>query len=135
MTAPEPHTTVLTQVLSSVTTIGVILAAMAVVALLETAAPLHARARWNSIHLRPNLVLTFITFATNVLLNAALVLTLVGLQSRGFGLLHVVALPAPMALFVLVLGLDFSFYVAHVAMHRSPALWRFHAVHHSVMGT
>jgi len=27
--------------------------------------------------------------------------------------------------------LDFSFYVAHVSMHRIPALWRFHRVHHS----
>jgi sterol desaturase/sphingolipid hydroxylase (fatty acid hydroxylase superfamily) len=27
--------------------------------------------------------------------------------------------------------LDFSFYLAHVTMHKVPALWRFHLVHHS----
>jgi len=45
---------------SSVGTIGGILAAMALVALLETAIPLHARGGWNTAHLRPNLVLTFL---------------------------------------------------------------------------
>jgi sterol desaturase/sphingolipid hydroxylase (fatty acid hydroxylase superfamily) len=30
-----------------------------------------------------------------------------------------------------VLALDLSFYVAHVAMHRVPAFWRSHRVHHS----
>jgi sterol desaturase/sphingolipid hydroxylase (fatty acid hydroxylase superfamily) len=29
------------------------------------------------------------------------------------------------------LALDFSFYAAHVSWHKIPALWRFHAVHHS----
>ena len=32
---------------------------------------------------------------------------------------------------VTVLALDFSFYVAHVAMHRVPGLWRYHRVHHA----
>jgi sterol desaturase/sphingolipid hydroxylase (fatty acid hydroxylase superfamily) len=123
--------TLLTQVLSSSTTVAAILAAMGAVALIETAIPLHARGRWNRAHLGPNLALTFITFATNVGLNAALLLTLTWLHSTGFGFLHVVALPPLMALGIVVLGLDFSFYVAHVAMHRSPGLWRFHAVHHS----
>jgi sterol desaturase/sphingolipid hydroxylase (fatty acid hydroxylase superfamily) len=120
-----------TQLLSSITTIGVILAAMAVVAWLETIVPLHARGRWNNVHLRPNLALTLITFATNVFLNAALLLTLAWLQSKGLGVLHVFALPPLMAAAIVVVALDFSSYVAHVAMHGSPGLWRFHGVHHS----
>jgi sterol desaturase/sphingolipid hydroxylase (fatty acid hydroxylase superfamily) len=119
------------QLLSSVTTIGLILAAMAMVASIETAVPLHARGPWNRVHLAPNLALTFITFATNVFLNAAVLLALIWLQSKGVGLLRMFALPPAMAVVIVVLALDFSFYVAHVAMHTSPSFWRFHSVHHS----
>jgi sterol desaturase/sphingolipid hydroxylase (fatty acid hydroxylase superfamily) len=116
---------------TTITTIGGILAAMAVVGLIETAIPLHARGRWNRTHLGPNLALTFITFATNTFLNVALVLALTWLESNGLGLLQTVTLPPLMAATIVVLVLDFSFYVAHVAMHRIPGLWRFHSVHHS----
>jgi sterol desaturase/sphingolipid hydroxylase (fatty acid hydroxylase superfamily) len=104
---------------------------MAVVALLETAIPLHARGRWHSAHLAPNLALTFLTFATNMVFNSTLVMTLMWLQSTGLGLLHMFELPPLVTVLVVVLVLDFSFYVAHVSMHRIPALWRFHRVHHS----
>jgi sterol desaturase/sphingolipid hydroxylase (fatty acid hydroxylase superfamily) len=112
-------------------TIAYILVAMAAVAVLETAIPLHGRGPWTAAHLRPNLVLTFITFATNLFLNAALVLTLPRLRAGGFGLLPWCALPAPMATALTVVVLDFSFYVAHVTMHATPLFWRFHRVHHS----
>jgi sterol desaturase/sphingolipid hydroxylase (fatty acid hydroxylase superfamily) len=36
-----------------------------------------------------------------------------------------------MAAVTVVLALDLSFYVAHVAMHKIPSFWRFHRVHHS----
>jgi sterol desaturase/sphingolipid hydroxylase (fatty acid hydroxylase superfamily) len=120
-----------TEFQTTITTIGGILAAMAVVALLETAIPLHARGRWNRAHLGPNLALTFITFATNTFLNVALVMALMWLQSNRLGPLRMVALQPPMATAIVVLVLDFSFYLAHVAMHRIPGLWRFHSVHHS----
>jgi len=123
--------TFLEQLSSSIPTVGAILVAMAAVALLETAVPLHSRGRWHRAHLGPNLALTFITFATNIVFNGALVITLVWLRSTGFGLLNVFELPAPVAVVVVLLVLDFSFYVAHVAMHRIPAFWRFHRVHHS----
>jgi hypothetical protein len=41
-----------------------------------------ARRRWHRAHLGPNFALTFIAFATNIIFNAALVITLVWLQSR-----------------------------------------------------
>jgi sterol desaturase/sphingolipid hydroxylase (fatty acid hydroxylase superfamily) len=116
---------------SSAGTAAAILAAMALVAALEAAVPLRARAFWNRAHLAPNLALTFITFATNALFGGALVLALVRLEAAGFGLLRLVPL-APWASAVLaVLILDFSFYVAHRALHAIPAFWRFHRVHHS----
>jgi sterol desaturase/sphingolipid hydroxylase (fatty acid hydroxylase superfamily) len=115
----------------AIPTIGLILAAMAVVASIETLMPLHTRGRWNRDHLGPNLALTFITFATNIFLNAALLMTLMWAAPKGFGLLHLLALPPLMTNVIAVLVLDLSFYVAHVAMHRIPAFWRFHSVHHS----
>ena len=115
----------------NVTAIAAILAAMAVVALFETAVPLHERGRWHRAHLGPNLALTFITFATNFVFNAALVLLLAWLAGRGFGLLRLVPLRPLLAGILAVVLLDFSFYVAHVAMHKVPAFWRVHRVHHS----
>ena len=116
---------------SSVGTVGAILIAMSVVALIETAIPLHAHGRWNRAHLGPNLALTFITFATNTFLNGVLVMTLLWLQSNGFGLLYMFALQPLISALMVVLALDFSTYVAHVAMHKIPGFWRFHRVHHS----
>ncbi len=117
--------------MNSLTTIGAILAAMAAIALLETAIPLHARGRWSRAHLGPNLTLTFLTFATNAVFGAALVALLAWQQASGFGLLRLLSLP-PWLELVTVLGvLDFSFYVTHVAMHKLPAFWRFHRVHHA----
>ncbi len=114
----------------TIPTIGGILVAMALVALIEVAMPLHARGRWNHFHLRPNLALTFLTFATNTFLNAALLATL-WLHAKHVGLLGIIALPPLTAGVIGVLALDFSFYVAHVAMHRVPTFWRYHRVHHA----
>src|SRR6476660_4371478 len=101
---------------SNLSTIGAILAVMAVIALVETAIPLHRRGRWHRVHLGPNLALTFITLATNVFLNGALLLMLVQLEVRGFGILRWVSLGPLAAGIVGVVALDFSFYLAHVAM-------------------
>jgi len=116
---------------SPAATIATILAAMAVVAGIEVLIPLRARGPWHRAHLAPNLALTVITFATNLVFNAALVLVLARLARDGRGVMAALAWPPPVELVVTVLVLDFSFYVAHVAMHKIPALWRFHRVHHS----
>ena len=112
-------------------TVGGILATMVLIALIEGAVPLRPRGRWGRRHVRPNLSLTFLAFATNALLDAAFVATLFGLEARHFGLLRVVPLHPLVAGVITVLMLDFSFYVAHVALHRVPPLWRYHRVHHA----
>jgi len=58
-------------------------------------------------------------------------MTLAWLQLEGLGILHLTAIGPLMTVVIVVLALDFSFYVAHVAMHKIPAFWRFHRVHHS----
>ena len=117
--------------LSGLSNIGAILATMALLASIEAAVPLQARRRWNRLHLGPNLTLTLVTFATNLFFNGALVATLFRLQAHGVGLLPWLALGPFAAGAVAVLVLDFSFYVAHVTMHRIPAFWRVHRVHHA----
>jgi sterol desaturase/sphingolipid hydroxylase (fatty acid hydroxylase superfamily) len=118
-------------VLATLPTLGAILGVMGVLAIAETIIPLHARGRWHRAHLRPNLTLTLLTFASNVFLNAALVVLLLWLEARGFGLLRWLALGPIAAAIAGVMALDFAWYVLHRSMHRVPALWKIHRVHHS----
>lgn len=114
-----------------VSTVLLILAAMTFVAAVEAAIPLHARGRWHRVHLVPNLTLTVVTFATNLVLNAGLLSVVLVLETQGLGLLRWLALPPVAAGCIAVAALDLAFYAAHVSWHRYPSLWRFHAVHHS----
>jgi len=111
-------------------TIGAILLAMAAVAWIETVIPLHLGERASRAHLGANLALTFITFATNLFLNMGVVVTLAVLHRLGFGVLNLFPQPAFVAVIAVVLTLDLAFYVAHVAMHKIPAFWNYHLVHH-----
>jgi sterol desaturase/sphingolipid hydroxylase (fatty acid hydroxylase superfamily) len=120
----------MTLLAQSSVTIGAIVLSMVVVALVETVIPLHLGQRANRGHLGPNLALTFITFATNILMNTGLVLTLTPLARHGFGILNVFPQIPLVELAATVLILDLSFYVAHVAMHKVPAFWSYHLVHH-----
>ena len=117
--------------MSALSTIVAIAVGMALVAGLEAVLPLHARGAWSRRHLRPNLLLTLVTIATNALFNTGLVLLLQWQEAARVGLLHAFVLPPLPATAIAVLGLDFSFYLVHVAMHASPPLWRYHRVHHS----
>ncbi len=100
--------------------------------LLETLAPrrklarstgrrwLHSAGLWMI-----NSFLFQLTQATSVLAAAALT------AERGWGLLPMLALPAPVALIAGFVFLDFASYVKHRAFHTVPMLWRLHVVHHS----
>src|SRR5262245_60417202 len=116
MTAHETlHTTL--------TTLALIAVGMLVLALVEAAIPLHRRNVAHTAHVGPNLALTAITIATNIFFNTALIAALGWTSLRGFGLLRLVALGPVASTFLGILVLDFSFYVAHLAMHRVPAFW------------
>ena len=112
-------------------TILAILIAMAIVAWVETIIPLHLGERSSRAHVRVNLALTIIAFATNLLLNVGLVAALMLLARSGLGVFNVFPQHAAVELTAVLLGLDLAFYVAHVAMHKIPALWNYHLVHHS----
>jgi len=123
--------TAATLIASGFSTIGSLLAGMAILAAVETLIPLQIRGRWSRAHLAPNLALTFITFATNLFLNAGVLALVIWLQSRHFGVLTWLSLPPLPAALLAVAAFDFAFYAAHVSWHKWPSLWRFHAVHHS----
>ena len=116
---------------NSFSTIGYLLAGMAILAAIEALVPLHARGLWNRAHLGPNLALTGITFATNLLWNAAVLALVIWLEANGFGLLRWLSVPALPAAILAIAAFDLAFYAAHVSWHKIPALWRFHSVHHS----
>jgi sterol desaturase/sphingolipid hydroxylase (fatty acid hydroxylase superfamily) len=109
---------------------GVLFALMAAIALVEVLVPLARRDRSGRPHAAPNLALTALTFATNAFLGAAMLITLAWLQVRDLGLLNWSAIEAPWAIAIGVLVLDFATYLCHVTLHKVPALWRFHRVHH-----
>lgn len=112
-------------------TAAFILIGMAIVAVIEVVIPLHARGQWNRRHLGPNLALTLLTFATNVIGNAPLVVLLAWMDAGGHGLLALASLPALPTAAIEIVMLDLGTYLAHTTMHRLPILWRFHSVHHS----
>lgn len=120
-----------TSATTSLSTMGTVLGVMAALSLVEAIIPLHARGAWGRRHLIPNLALTLITFATNLVFNTLLLLGLIWLKSKGWGLFNAVQAPALVAIGGAVLALDLAWYVTHVSMHKSPTMWRFHAVHHS----
>jgi sterol desaturase/sphingolipid hydroxylase (fatty acid hydroxylase superfamily) len=118
------------ELLSSGTrTVGIVVVVMAVLALVESVVPARARGPAHRAHLGPNLALTAITFATNLVLNAGLVLALAWVNAQGWAPL---ASLGPIAgTLVVVAALDLAWYVAHRTLHHVPWLWRIHRVHHS----
>lgn len=52
-------------------------------------------------------------------------------QAHGWGLFHLVALPAWLTIPAAVLLLDLTIYAQHVTFHAVPVLWRLHRMHHA----
>jgi len=52
-------------------------------------------------------------------------------EQQGWGLLNIYSLPAPLAILLAVIALDFCIYLQHVLFHSVPLLWRLHMVHHA----
>ena len=50
---------------------------------------------------------------------------------NGYGLLNLWQLPDLVKIMATLLSLDFAIYAQHIAMHKSPLLWRLHKVHHT----
>jgi sterol desaturase/sphingolipid hydroxylase (fatty acid hydroxylase superfamily) len=123
--------TFLSELRSGLDAIGVIVAALALVSILEALAPLIPRRARQRERLTANLGLSALTIGLSLLASTALLLVLHAQSQSGIGLAPTLGLSGPLELVVSLLVFDFSFYVAHVAMHKLPLFWRFHAVHHA----
>jgi len=78
-----------------------------------------------------NGVLGGLALAATGLLETPLVMRVAALADRrGWGLLPRLRLPGPARAVAAVAALDYGIYLWHAAMHRVPALWRLHLVHH-----
>ena len=101
--------------------VALLLGAMLVLALVEAWMPFRAHARRRE-RLVPNLALTLLFLVLNLLLTVALAAVALAPAARP---------PAAWAIVGGVLVLDGAAYLAHVLLHKAPALWRLHRVHHS----
>lgn len=106
--------------------VSLLLGLMAVAALIEAWIPFRARGTRG---VAPNLGLTALFFAINLVVTVPFVVAAQRLAQSGYGPLN--ALPAGVALIAGILVLDFSAYLVHVLMHKVGWMWRFHRVHHS----
>lgn len=116
---------------SGMITIAAILVAMAALAVVERLVPLRATNRWSRDHLGPNIGITLVTFTTNLMLNAPILIALLWIDAKGFGLLNFIRVPPLAELLLGIMVLDLAWYATHVTMHKSGTLWRCHIVHHS----
>jgi sterol desaturase/sphingolipid hydroxylase (fatty acid hydroxylase superfamily) len=114
------------------TSVAVVLSVMAAVALLEAAVPLLARPRTPPGRRKVNLAMTAQTLLVAFVLTSAVAVAAVSLPLASPALMAALGLPAVAQLVVGVVALDFAYgYAAHRTMHASPALWKYHRVHHS----
>ena len=87
--------------------------------------PGRGRQRWH------NLGLVAIGFAMNAVLSGFLAIPILWAETNQFGLMHRLNVWTPAAIVVGIFAIDACFYVQHRVMHRVPALWRIHRVHHA----
>jgi sterol desaturase/sphingolipid hydroxylase (fatty acid hydroxylase superfamily) len=103
----------------------------AVLFAIERAVPLRQETRPLAGRLLVNAAVGALGFVAAVLIvRPAAIAVLQRTEGTPIGLLHLVPLPAPLALVAAVLLMDVTFYWWHVATHRVAWLWRFHRVHH-----
>lgn len=67
-------------------------------------------------------------------IGAAMIIAASYAQARGWGLLPLLHLPAPVAVLLAIIGLDCAVYWQHRFTHMFDVLWRFHRVHHADPG-
>jgi sterol desaturase/sphingolipid hydroxylase (fatty acid hydroxylase superfamily) len=112
--------------------LGTFAGVFALMALWETLAPRRGQAIGRGTRWPNNLgVVVVDTLVLRLLFpTAAVGVALIG-ESRGWGLLNNVALPAAVEVVAAVVLLDLVIYLQHVLFHAVPALWRLHRMHHA----
>jgi len=97
----------------------------------ETIAPLRRMLEPKLRHVIRNLTVGGISLAIMTLLQAPILVPVVGWAARHrLGLLHWIVVPAPFDTVVAIIILDYTLWWWHRATHQIPFLWRFHLPHH-----
>lgn len=98
---------------------------------LERRRPLRRGVELKPNRTRRNLAIAGLGAAALQLIERPLIQPLTALvEKRKWGLLKRLNLPKSLELTLAVVLMDYTLYLWHVLMHRVPALWRFHVVHH-----
>jgi sterol desaturase/sphingolipid hydroxylase (fatty acid hydroxylase superfamily) len=105
----------------------------AVLVATEVTHPLRRRQREPKLrHMRRNATVGALSLATVQLCEQPIVLPLARyVERRRWGLLPRLPVPDAVKPVLALVALDYTLYLWHVIVHRLPALWRFHRVHHA----
>jgi sterol desaturase/sphingolipid hydroxylase (fatty acid hydroxylase superfamily) len=83
-------------------------------------------------HAKANLILLVFVMIINAIFGIATAGVFVWLSESEFGLLHLFEAPVWVELIISIMVLDFiAQYIVHIFLHKIPAMWRLHIVHHS----
>ncbi len=107
------------------------LAVLATLFALEGAIPFYDQTagRWS--HAARNIGLALMTGLVGALMAPLILMSIDLAQTRGWGLLNAIELPAAIVVVAGLLLFDLWMYAWHRANHEVPLLWRFHRVHHT----
>ncbi len=112
--------------------LGGFLGAFALMALWERLAPRRRLDQPQALRWMNNLgLIATDTLLVRLVLPGAALATALFAAAHGWGVLRLLALPAPMRLLLTLAALDLTIYLQHVMLHAVPALWRLHRVHHA----
>lgn len=111
---------------------GTFTGVLALMALWELRAPRRVQAIGRRVRWPSNLGVVVVDILIVRLLfpTAAIGMALLG-ESRGWGLLNNIVLPAWLEIAAVVVLLDLVIYLQHVLFHAVPVLWRLHRMHHA----
>ena len=112
---------------------GALLGAAAAVVVLEIVRPLRRRQREPKLRrMERNVIIGGLGAAAVQLCEQPIVLPLARyVERRRLGLLARAGLPSWVKTILALAALDYTLYLWHTLVHRVPALWRFHRVHHA----
>ena len=112
--------------------LGFFLGVFAIMALWEVLAPRLALGASKTWRWTNNLGIVFLNTAlVRVIFPTTAVALALTAETRGWGVLNLLALPDWLAVGVAVVALDFVIWLQHVVFHAVPALWRLHRMHHA----
>jgi len=112
--------------------VGVFLAVLAVVAVIETMMPRRPLRAVKTQRWTTNFGLVVIdSIAVRLLVPLAAMGVAALAAERGFGLLHWISVPSWLSFVIALVVLDFAIWLQHLVAHKVPILWRLHQVHHA----